>query len=127
MPILTLPSETLWAMAAVLPANRNASDAMRLLRMMSPPRDPECESVQFWWVASSRQPFHIVSFRKTRVDARRSAQLIANSLCAFSNRDFMTPNPNFTWDDLQYFLAVARTGQLSTAARHLRTSHATVS
>lgn len=34
---------------------------------------------------------------------------------------------NFTWDDLQYFLAVARTGQLSTAARHLRTSHATVS
>jgi DNA-binding transcriptional LysR family regulator len=39
----------------------------------------------------------------------------------------MTGNPNFTWDDLQYFLAVARTGQLSTAARHLRTSHATVS
>lgn len=36
-------------------------------------------------------------------------------------------NPNFTWDDLQYFLAVARTEQLSTAARHLRTSHATVS
>ncbi len=39
----------------------------------------------------------------------------------------MNGNPNFTWDDLQYFLAVARTGQLSTAARHLRTSHATVS
>ncbi|MBU1316881.1 MAG: LysR family transcriptional regulator [Alphaproteobacteria bacterium] len=39
----------------------------------------------------------------------------------------MTANPNFTWDDLQYFLAVARTGQLSTAARHLRSSHATVS
>ncbi|HEV7436692.1 MAG TPA: LysR family transcriptional regulator [Pseudorhizobium sp.] len=39
----------------------------------------------------------------------------------------MTASPNFTWDDLQYFLAVARTGQLSTAARHLRTSHATVS
>ena len=39
----------------------------------------------------------------------------------------MTSNANFTWDDLQYFLAVARTGQLSTAARHLRTSHATVS
>ncbi|MCO6180128.1 LysR family transcriptional regulator [Ciceribacter sp. RN22] len=34
---------------------------------------------------------------------------------------------HFTWDDLQYFLAVARTGQLSTAARQLRTSHATVS
>ncbi|MFT4184790.1 MAG: LysR family transcriptional regulator [Rhizobium sp.] len=34
---------------------------------------------------------------------------------------------NFTWDDLQFFLAVARTGQLSTAARQLRTSHATVS
>ncbi|MDO1585363.1 LysR family transcriptional regulator [Rhizobium oryzicola] len=32
----------------------------------------------------------------------------------------------FTWDDLQYFLAVARTGQLSTAARQLRTSHPTV-
>jgi DNA-binding transcriptional LysR family regulator len=36
-------------------------------------------------------------------------------------------HPGFTWDDLQYFLAVARTGQLSVAARHLRTSHATVS
>ncbi|MCA1492747.1 LysR family transcriptional regulator [Sinorhizobium alkalisoli] len=36
-------------------------------------------------------------------------------------------NANFTWDDLQFFLAVARTGQLSTAARRLRTSHATVS
>lgn len=33
----------------------------------------------------------------------------------------------FTWDDLQHFLAVARTGQLSSAARSLRTSHATVS
>ena len=39
----------------------------------------------------------------------------------------MSSNPNFTWDDLQYFLAVARTGQLSTAARQLRSSHATVS
>lgn len=36
-------------------------------------------------------------------------------------------HPGFTWDDLQYFLAVARTGQLSVAARQLRTSHATVS
>ncbi|SNX71729.1 LysR family transcriptional regulator [Cereibacter ovatus] len=34
---------------------------------------------------------------------------------------------NFTWDDLQFFLAVARTGQLSRAARQLRTSHVTVS
>ncbi len=33
----------------------------------------------------------------------------------------------FSWDDLQYFLAVARTGQLSAAARKLRTNHATVS
>jgi DNA-binding transcriptional LysR family regulator len=33
----------------------------------------------------------------------------------------------FTWDDLQFFLAVARSGQLSTAARQLRTNHATVS
>lgn len=33
----------------------------------------------------------------------------------------------FTWDDLQFFLAVARTGQLSAAARKLRTNHATVS
>ncbi|MCO5732460.1 LysR family transcriptional regulator [Rhizobium sp. SSA_523] len=33
----------------------------------------------------------------------------------------------FTWDDLQFFLAVARSGQLSTAARQLRSSHATVS
>ena len=39
----------------------------------------------------------------------------------------MSSSGNFTWDDLQYFLAVARTGQLSTAARHLRSSHATVS
>lgn len=35
--------------------------------------------------------------------------------------------PHFTWDDLQFFLAVARSGQLSAAARNLRTSHATVS
>lgn len=33
----------------------------------------------------------------------------------------------FTWDDLQFFLAVARSGQLSAAARKLRTNHATVS
>jgi DNA-binding transcriptional LysR family regulator len=33
----------------------------------------------------------------------------------------------FTWDDLQFFLAVARSGQLASAARHLRTNHATVS
>src|SRR6478736_6318385 len=39
----------------------------------------------------------------------------------------MNNPPQFTWDDLQFFLAVARTGQLSTAARRLRTSHATVS
>lgn len=34
---------------------------------------------------------------------------------------------NFDWDDLQFFLAVARTGQLSRAARQLQTSHVTVS
>ncbi len=34
---------------------------------------------------------------------------------------------NFAWDDLQFFLAVARAGQLSRAARQLRTSHVTVS
>lgn len=39
----------------------------------------------------------------------------------------MKSAPHFTWDDLQFFLAVARTGQLSTAARQLRSSHATVS
>lgn len=33
----------------------------------------------------------------------------------------------FSWDDLRFFLAVARTGQLSTAARQLSTSHVTVS
>ncbi|MGN6145293.1 MAG: LysR family transcriptional regulator [Mesorhizobium sp.] len=33
----------------------------------------------------------------------------------------------FTWDDLQFFLAVARNGQLASAARQLRTNHATVS
>jgi DNA-binding transcriptional LysR family regulator len=38
----------------------------------------------------------------------------------------MSNPPQFTWDDLQFFLAVARTGQLSTAARQLRTSHPTV-
>jgi len=39
----------------------------------------------------------------------------------------MNAHPQFTWDDLQFFLAVARTGHLSAAARQLRTSHATVS
>ena len=34
---------------------------------------------------------------------------------------------NFAWDDLRYFLAVARTGQLSSAARLLRSNHVTVS
>jgi DNA-binding transcriptional LysR family regulator len=34
--------------------------------------------------------------------------------------------PNQNWDDLRYFLAVARTGTLSAAARHLGTEHATV-
>lgn len=34
---------------------------------------------------------------------------------------------NLTWDDLQFFLAVAREGQLSRAARQLKTSHVTVS
>ena len=38
----------------------------------------------------------------------------------------MNNPPQFTWDDLQFFLAVARTGQLSTAARQLRSSHAVV-
>ncbi len=33
----------------------------------------------------------------------------------------------FNWDDLHFFLAVARDGQLSKAARQLRTSHITVS
>lgn len=32
----------------------------------------------------------------------------------------------FSWDDLQYFLAVAQEGKLSAAARRLRTSHVTV-
>ncbi|MFD1880906.1 LysR family transcriptional regulator [Paracoccus pacificus] len=32
----------------------------------------------------------------------------------------------FVWDDLQYFLAVARTGQLTRASQQLRTSHVTV-
>ena len=35
--------------------------------------------------------------------------------------------PDFAWDDLRFFLAVADTGQLTTAARRLRTSHVTVS
>lgn len=34
---------------------------------------------------------------------------------------------SFSWDDLRYFLAVARTGQLSSAARQLRSNHVTVS
>lgn len=33
----------------------------------------------------------------------------------------------FDWDDLRYFLAVARTGRLTLAARRMRTDHATVS
>lgn len=35
-------------------------------------------------------------------------------------------NGPVVWDDLQFFLAVARAGQLSRAARQLRTSHVTV-
>ena len=38
----------------------------------------------------------------------------------------MTYGEGLDWDNLRYFLAVARTGQLSAAARRLRTSHATV-
>jgi len=34
---------------------------------------------------------------------------------------------DLSWDDLQFFLAVMREGQLSRAARHLGTSHVTVS
>ena len=34
--------------------------------------------------------------------------------------------PNQNWDDLRYFLAVARTGTLSAAAKHLGTEHTTV-
>lgn len=34
---------------------------------------------------------------------------------------------DFSWDDLHFFLAVARDGQLSRAARRLGTSHVTVS
>src|SRR5260370_29804528 len=34
--------------------------------------------------------------------------------------------PNQNWDDLRYFLAVARTGTLSAAAKQLGTEHATV-
>jgi DNA-binding transcriptional LysR family regulator len=33
--------------------------------------------------------------------------------------------PNQNWDDLQYFLAVARTGTLSAAAEQLGTEHRT--
>lgn len=33
----------------------------------------------------------------------------------------------FDWDDLRYFLAVARTGRLTMAAQRMRTDHATVS
>src|SRR6202011_2555535 len=34
--------------------------------------------------------------------------------------------PNQNWDDLRYFLAVARTGTLSGAAKQLGTEHTTV-
>jgi molybdate transport repressor ModE-like protein len=34
--------------------------------------------------------------------------------------------PNQNWDDLRYFLAVARTGTLSAAAKQLGTEHTTV-
>src|SRR5258706_4873225 len=34
--------------------------------------------------------------------------------------------PNQNWDDLRYFLAVARTGTLSAAAEQLGTEHTTV-
>lgn len=39
----------------------------------------------------------------------------------------MRPPLNFSWDDMHFFLAVARDGQLSRAARAMNTSHVTVS
>lgn len=55
-------------------------------------------------------------------NARTNVQLRTKSVKKCT--ELMT---RFTWDDLQFFLAVARTGQLSAAARRLRTNHVTVS
>lgn len=45
----------------------------------------------------------------------------------YKNVQTETIMSDFSWDDLPFFLAVARTGQLSAAARELRTNHVTVS
>ena len=50
-----------------------------------------------------------------------SQSMCVNEQLAMGNR-----KPNQNWDDLRYFLAVARTGTLSAAAKQLGTEHATV-
>src|ERR1700724_243989 len=47
-------------------------------------------------------------------------------MCANEQQAMGNKKPSQNWDDVRYFLAVARTGTLSAAARQLGTEHTTV-
>jgi DNA-binding transcriptional LysR family regulator len=47
-------------------------------------------------------------------------------MCANEQQPMANRKPGQNWDDLRYFLAVARTGTLSAAAEQLGTEHTTV-
>ena len=47
-------------------------------------------------------------------------------MCVNERPAMGSKKPNQSWDDLRYFLAVARTGTLSAAAKQLGTEHTTV-
>src|ERR1700704_2752767 len=50
----------------------------------------------------------------------------SQSMCVNEQLAMGNKKANQNWDDLRYFLAVARTGTLSAAAKQLGTEHATV-
>src|SRR5258705_12804919 len=47
-------------------------------------------------------------------------------MCVNERQAMANRKPNQSWDNLRYFLAVARTGTLSAAAEQLGTEHTTV-
>src|SRR3979411_2705226 len=50
----------------------------------------------------------------------------SQSMCVNEQLAMGSKKPNQSWDDLRYFLAVARTGTLSAAAKQIGTEHTTV-
>ena len=47
-------------------------------------------------------------------------------MCVYEQQAMANRKPSQSWDNLRYFLAVARTGTLSAAAEQLGTEHTTV-